>query len=49
MKMPTRPAILDGEEEVEVILSPVWCDLSLIRFADGEEHFVTMDRVEEEE
>ena len=38
-----------GGKPAEIIVAPVWYDLALIRFENGEEEYVSMDKIKEEE
>ena len=41
-----QDTLKDGTE-VEVIICPVWCDLALVKFEDGQEEFISKDMIEE--
>ncbi len=46
--MPNMVTLKDGRK-AQVLIKPVWYDLALVRFLNGEEEFISIDQIKEEE
>lgn len=45
--IPNMVTLKDGTE-VQLLIKPVWYDLALVRYLDGQEEFISMDQIKED-